>query len=252
MKVLNAQNAGAIGVIVVNYLDTEIFTMGGTDPQIVIPSVMVRNNDGTTLRGLSGLNVTLRKLPTPLPRDGDLDADIVFHEYGHGLTWRMIGGMSGPLAGAIGEASDGLAMLMNGDDRIADYSSRSPIGIRSNPYAGYSRTYGDITGSGVHFDGEVYAAIIWRLMELFDQALIPRSVLMDYFVDGMNYTPPTPAFENMRDGMLASVANGSSPGHCSLIWQAFAQFGAGVGASATVSGSSVTVIESFAVPLSCP
>ena len=39
--------------------------------------------------------------------DGDLDSDIVFHEYGHGLTWRMIGGMSGPIAGAIGEgASD--------------------------------------------------------------------------------------------------------------------------------------------------
>jgi hypothetical protein len=37
--------------------------------------------------------------------DGDLDADIVFHEYGHGLTWRMIGGMSGPLAGAIGEGA---------------------------------------------------------------------------------------------------------------------------------------------------
>ena len=28
-------------------------------------------------------------------RDGDLDSDIVYHEYGHGLTWRMIGDMSG-------------------------------------------------------------------------------------------------------------------------------------------------------------
>ncbi len=36
-------------------------------------------------------------------RDGDFDSDVVFHEYGHGLTWRMIGGMSGALAGAIGE-----------------------------------------------------------------------------------------------------------------------------------------------------
>ena len=32
--------------------------------------------------------------PTP-NRDGDLDSDIVYHEYGHGLTWRMIGSMSG-------------------------------------------------------------------------------------------------------------------------------------------------------------
>lgn len=255
VKVLNAQNAGAVAVIVVNNVGTtETFTMGGTNSQIVIPSVMVGKDDGTTLRGLSGLNVTLRKLPTPLQKDGDLDSDIVFHEYGHGLTWRMIGGMSGPLAGAIGEgASDGLAMLMNGDPYMGEYSSSLPLGIRSSPYAGFPRTYGSIiTGTEIHYAGEVYAAIIWRLMELFDQALIPRSVLMDYFVDGMNYTPVTPKFEDMRDGMLASVANGPSPEHCSLIWQAFAQFGVGVGASATVSGSTVTVIESFEVPASCP
>ena len=30
-------------------------------------------------------------------RDGDVDSDIVYHEYGHGLTWRMIGGMQGRL-----------------------------------------------------------------------------------------------------------------------------------------------------------
>jgi hypothetical protein len=146
----------------------------------------------------------------------------------------------------------GVPMLLNGDDRIAEYSYSSPFGIRSNPYAGYSRTYANVTGSEVHYDGEVFAAIIWRLIELFDEASIPRDVLMDYFVDGMNYTPSTPAFEDMREGMLASVASGPSPGHCSLIWQAFAQFGVGVGASATVSGSTVTVIESFAMPVSCP
>ena len=33
------------------------------------------------------------------------------HEYGHGLTWRMIGGMSGPLAGALGEGAAGAHLL---------------------------------------------------------------------------------------------------------------------------------------------
>ncbi len=37
---------------------------------------------------------------TPLRIDGDLDADIVFHEYGHDLTWRKIGGVIGKIAGA--------------------------------------------------------------------------------------------------------------------------------------------------------
>ena len=50
-------------------------------------------------------------------RDGDVDSDIVYHEYGHGLTWRMIGGMQGRLSGALGEGmSDTVALYMNGDD----------------------------------------------------------------------------------------------------------------------------------------
>jgi hypothetical protein len=68
----------------------------------------------------------------------------------------------------------------------------------------------------------------------------------------MNYTPSTPAFENMRDGILASVANGATPGDCSLVWQAFADFGVGVGAQGVVNGDgSVTVTESFTAPASC-
>ena len=57
-------------------------------------------------------------------RDGDLDSDIVYHEYGHGLTWRMIGNMAGALAGAIGEGmSDTVAIYINGDDRVGEYST---------------------------------------------------------------------------------------------------------------------------------
>ena len=67
-------------------------------------------------------------------RDGDLDSDIVYHEYGHGLTWRMIGDMSGAFAGAIGEGmSDTLATYFNGDDRVGEYSTNNANGIRSAP-----------------------------------------------------------------------------------------------------------------------
>ncbi len=101
-------------------------------------------------------------------KDGDLDSDIVWHEYGHGLTWRMIGRMDGPLAGAIGEGmSDVLALIANDDDRVGEYSASDPVGIRSAPYTGYSRTYGDIAGTGVHFDGEVYGAIGWELLQTY-------------------------------------------------------------------------------------
>ena len=74
--------------------------------QVRIPAVMISQNDGAALRGARVAARALRaRAVQPLQIDGSLDSDIVFHEYGHGLTWRMIGGMSGPLAGAIGEGA---------------------------------------------------------------------------------------------------------------------------------------------------
>ena len=256
-KVLNAQRAGAISVIVANNQGaTVIITMGpGADGGKVkkISAVMISQNDGAALKALSSPNVTMRELEVlPLQIDSALDSDIVYHEYGHGLSWRMIGHMSGPIAGAVGEGnSDGIAMLINGDDRLGEYGTSSPVGFRRFPYAGYPNTYGDFglpLGLEVHNDGEIYAAIVWRMMELFVDR---REQLFSYVIDGMNFTPSKPAYENMRDGILASVANGSTPTDCSLVWQAFAQFGVGVGARGDLTGKVVTITESFTVPANC-
>lgn len=258
VKAQNAQTAGAIALIVVNTQGTnETEPMGGTNRRIRIPSVMIGKADGTALRILaeSPTTATARTNPAPPPqRDGSVDADIVYHEYGHGLTWRMIGGMSGPLAGAIGEgASDALAILMNGDDSVAEYSSSNPAGIRRDPYAGYPRTYKDVVGESVHDDGEILGAIVWRMSELFGASgSSGLDRLKHLFVDGMNYTPATPAFEDMRNGMLMSAANGGNTADCALIWDAFAQFGVGVTASGTATRSgTVTIVESFETSSSC-
>ncbi|WP_428263838.1 M36 family metallopeptidase [Haliangium sp.] len=186
-------------------------------------------------------------------RDGDVDSDIIWHEYGHGLTNRMIGGMGGSVSGAIGEGmSDVLAILINDDDVVGEYSFNDPLGIRSEPYTGYSRTYGDFSNSsGVHFNGEIYAATIWRLWLIFQQEGVSQDTLFDYLVGGMNFTPSSPAYEDMRDGILQAAAG---TGHECLIWQAFAEFGIGVGAQASVSGpfgGTVTITESFALPSEC-
>jgi extracellular elastinolytic metalloproteinase len=251
IKVKNAQNAGATAAIVANNQATGILVMGGTDATITIGSVFISQTDGATLRSVAGVNATVKLADVqPLQIDGDLDSDIVYHEYGHGLTWRMIGRMDGPLAGAIGEGmSDVLAIVINDNDRVAEYSFSNPIGLRSAPYTSYGRTYGDIAGTGVHFDGEVYGAIGWRLWELFKGAGLTKDTLLDYLVGGMTFTPAQPKFENMRDGILAAAAGS---GHECKVWQAFAKYGVGVGASASVRGSSVIVVESFAVPAGCP
>ena len=247
IKVKNAQNAGATGVIIANNV-AGIFTMGGTDATVTIPSVMISQGDGADLKAIPAPNATERQLAVqPLQIDGTVDSDIVFHEYGHGLSWRMIGGMSGLIAGAIGEGnSDGIAMLINGDDKMGEYAFSNPNGIRRFPYAGYPLTYADVTGAEVHNDGEPYAAIIWRMIELFPA---DRAKLFGFVVDGMNFTPATPAYENMRDGILQSASSSpTAASDCNLIWQAFAQFGVGVGAKGVVNGSTVTITPSFTLP----
>ncbi|HEX8501406.1 MAG TPA: PA domain-containing protein [Pyrinomonadaceae bacterium] len=61
VKVKNAQNAGAVGVIVANNATGAPIQMGGGDATITIPSVMVTLSDGNALRShlTAGLNATL-------------------------------------------------------------------------------------------------------------------------------------------------------------------------------------------------
>jgi hypothetical protein len=173
--------------------------------------------------------------------------------------------MNGPLAGAIGEGmSDACALMINSDptavpvdDVVAEYSASDPRGIRSAPYTNFPRSYGSIgvaAGSPeVHFDGEVYAAIVWDLMGRFAQTGNPawRETLFGYLVDGMNYTPAKPAYEDMRDGILAAVAASGNTADCAKVWDSFARYGVGVGAKGTVKGARVAVTESKVSSTAC-
>lgn len=72
-KVNNAQAAGAIGVIMMNNIDGTPIPMGGTDPGIVIPSIMISKADGDILQAavLAGtVNGTLN--PSTGPFTGNL------------------------------------------------------------------------------------------------------------------------------------------------------------------------------------
>lgn len=252
VKVKNAQNAGAAAVIIANNSDSGIITMGGDDATVTIPSVMISQADGAALRGAQPTTATLKvKDPAPIMRDGDLDSDIVWHEYGHGLTWRMIGRMDGPMSGAIGEGmSDVLSLIANNDPVVGEYAVSDPAGIRTHSYEGYNRTYGDITGSEVHLDGEIYGAIGWDLLKAYKAAGLTGADLLADLVDGMNYTPAHPTYEQMRDGVLASLAV-NHPERACMVWGSYAKYGVGVGAKGKVQGKKVTVTESMAVPTQC-
>jgi PA domain/LVIVD repeat len=68
-KVGNAQAAGAVAVIVVNNVPGAPITMGGTDPTITIPAVMVSLADGGVIK--AGLPATGRVSSAPIPENPD-------------------------------------------------------------------------------------------------------------------------------------------------------------------------------------
>ena len=72
--------------------------------------------------------------------------------------------------------------------------------------------------------------------------------VLSILVDGMNYTPAEPTYEDMRDGILASLTD---VGQECLVWNAFAKYGVGVGAKGSARGTKVVIRESFAVPAAC-
>ncbi len=138
-KVQFAQNAGAIGVIVVNNVNITVPTsLSGTSGTITIPSVMVSQAVGNAIRAQlgAGVNVTLTRQAN-VARDGTIDGHIVAHEWGHYLSNRLVGnavGLSTNQAGGMGEGwSDFVALLMTARpaDSPVDFSGIYNVG----PYA---------------------------------------------------------------------------------------------------------------------
>lgn len=199
--------------------------------------------------------------PASPDRDSALDADIIFHEYGHGLTWRTVGGMSGVVAGSVGEGmSDAVAFIYTSslggpnNDVIAEYSSFNPAnpyhenGIRSRRYTQHTATLASFNSSpfaSLHTNGEIYAAAIWRALELYQYNGFSANMLMNDIISGLLLTPATPTYIQMRDGLLAAAPSNRD---C-LIWLAFAAKGMGQGATMTAAGA---VSASSIVPTSCP
>jgi len=174
--------------------------------------------------------------PNP-DRDSSVDGDVVFHEFGHGISNRLIGNgstaLSGTQSGAMGEGwSDYWAITINNDGAVGEYVTNNPIGIRravySVPAATVHDSYADVCfrGCEVHKDGEVWAAALWDLRTQLGAAVADLLVL-----NGMKFTPVRPSFLDARDGILQADQNMNGGANFCAIWIVFARHGMGVSAS---------------------
>jgi len=188
--------------------------------------------------------------PNP-DRDSSVDGDVVFHEYGHGISNRLIGNgstaLSGTQSGAMGEGwSDYWAITINNDGAVGEYVTNNPAGIRRAAYtvpaAAVHDSYSDL-GFGVHADGEVWAATLWDLRTQLGAATTNLIVL-----NGMKFTPTRPSFLNARDGIIQADQNLNGGANRCTIWTVFARHGMGVSA---VGNDGTTHVAATDVPADC-
>src|SRR6185369_4118964 len=157
---------------------TNNFSRGGTGNDAVKAEAQDGSgtdnaNFSTPADGSSGRMQMYLFTGTSPGRDGDLDGDVVLHEYGHGVSNRLIGngsGLGGIQSGAMGEGwSDYWACSNYNDGVMGEYVVASSAGIRRAPYtvpaASVHDSYADVGVGGfeVHNDSEVWAAALWDL-----------------------------------------------------------------------------------------
>jgi extracellular elastinolytic metalloproteinase len=220
--------------------------------------------------------------PNP-DRDGDVDAGIVIHEYGHGISNRLIGGPSNVnCLTNTQQAGEGLSdwwslayTAQAGDTGpkprgIGTYSlnqQTNGAGIRTQRYstdpAVNTWTYASINGMAVpHGVGSVWAQgaweVYWKLVDAhgFDSNLYnaagnagnQRAML--YVNEGLKNAACNPTFTQIRDGIIQAAADNHGGEDVCRIWEAFAGFGLG---SNAVSGgaNSTSPTNGFNVPASC-
>ncbi|CAG0942890.1 partial Endo-1,4-beta-xylanase A, partial [Candidatus Brocadiaceae bacterium] len=197
---------------------------------------------------------TLYTASTTDDRDSSVDGDIVLHEYGHGVSHRLIGngsGLGGPQSSAMGEGwSDYWACSNYDDGVIGEYAFNNPTGCRRAPYcvpaALIHDSYNDLKFSSIHDDGEIWAAALWDLNKTLGKTVADKLIL-----DGMKNTPTSPSMINGRDGIIAAdlAVYGNVHNHKCDIWAVFARHGMGYGAS---GNDDTTHIDSTNMPAGCP
>jgi extracellular elastinolytic metalloproteinase len=224
-------------------------------------------------------------LGTPSANGGD-DASVVYHEYTHGLSSRLITHADGTEAldsahaGAMGEAwSDFYAMdylvssgyevdgagadLILGrymsaghvgflrydaiDCAVTDASANCPGGAHTGPGGFTFADFGKVSdGPEVHSDGEIWSQTLWEL-----RTALGSPTTMSIVTRAMELSPPEPSFLDMRNAIIEADRIASGGANEDAIWHVFADRGMGFFAVAN-DGADTHPVADFSMPPTCP
>jgi hypothetical protein len=282
-KVLNAQNAGAVAVIIVNNLPNGVLQMGGTSNNINIPVIMISLADGNTIKAqLPGVIAEFGGNALGQVYDCAFDNGVVAHEYGHGISTRLTGGpmVSTCLSNReqMGEGwSDFFSLVFthlpeqtaNTPRGIGNFVSGANTdggGIRTYPYsrdmAINPHTYSAISSLSVpHGVGSVWCAMLWDLywnmtdLFGFDPDIINgnggNNKAIRLVIEGMKLQACQPGFVNGRDAILLADEILYDGIHNCIIWKTFARRGLGISANQGSSNNVLDGNQAFDFPEDC-
>ncbi|MEP9363790.1 M36 family metallopeptidase [Nocardioides sp. CN2-186] len=219
------------------------------------------------------------------------DAGIVFHEYAHGLSGRLVLTSTGVpalksfQAGSMGEAwSDWYAMDFlvtegletdlpgDGDFLVGRYptgglGARSealdcPVGSVASGCAGSGTagpggyTYGDLTRIAADKKGTTFPEVhqdgeIWAQTLWQVRDRLGSAKSLSLVTRAMELSPPNPSFLDMRNAILLADQVAYDGADAATLWSVFAARGMGFFAD-TRGGNDFHPREDFSVPPACP
>lgn len=263
-KAYNAQKAGAIGVVIVNFDNATINMATGVDGgKVTIPAVMVDKVTGDLIKTKMKITNVQAKFYRPNDNgpdflDASLDNGIIAHEYGHGISNRLTGGRNNTSCLSndeqMGEGwSDFFSLVTTrkpndtgttprGVGTYAIAESPNGKGIRTYPYSTdmtiNPHTMQDIIGStGPHYLGQIWVSALWDLYwkmieEYGDDHLLyggrgGNSKAVNLVMQGMKLQPCRPGMLDGRDAILAADSLLYDGVNACLIWEVFARRGMG-------------------------
>ncbi|MDZ4803016.1 MAG: M36 family metallopeptidase [Bryobacteraceae bacterium] len=199
--------------------------------------------------------------------DGSLDAEIIIHEYAHGVSSRLVEGVNDTHQSAsMGEGwSDyfGLEFALpmgldaNGFYPLGEYAFQNfGLGIRTRPYTTDMQvnplTFANLTrvgafGPEVHDDGEIWFEALWEgraalITQLGERE--GRRRMAQLVLDGLKLSVPRPSMVDARDAILLADRVNNNGASQMQLWTAFAKRGLGVVAHSE-NGNSAAVTASF-------
>jgi hypothetical protein len=252
---------------------------GGPDGNHVNNANMNTPPDGTPptmqmyLFGTAGDNTTV-------PSSSSNAADILYHEYTHGLSNRLVVDATGNStlnsiqAGSMGEAwsdfyaldylvshglekdttapgevlegkyvTGGTTIRTQANDCRVKAVAPACVGIDGSK-GGY--TYGDFPTIGgtpeVHSSGEVWAQTLWDLRERFG-----RTYALSIITRAMELSANDPTMLDMRNAIVQADLIASGGKNAKIIWQVFANRGMGWFAG-VLDGGDANPVEDFHLP----